>query len=139
MPRAWVERFAVPITWERAGMAERARRAVMVRSRLGPSGLPLGESVRRRLPGHIEDDVFDASWDAIRAEDDPDEWIVCFRPPGKSRTPAMRWSYNPRNERLRPLDPAAVRYGWTSGLAPEDPVHPSGSGAAAHRRRRPAG
>lgn len=136
VPPAWVARFETPIAWERAGMTDRARRAVFHRPRLGASGLPLGEAVRAHVA--LDDEAFEAAWDAVRSDDGDDDWTITFvyRTRGSRRT--ARWGYRARTDELRALNKVAMDLAWvpeSTSPAPTRPEreHRSGSGKARPR------
>jgi len=111
VPPSWVERFAPPIEWERAGMVGRARRAVFHRPRLGPSGLPLGDAVRIHVP--LDDETFEAGWDAVLASERAEEWIVTFTYRARGARRKASWAYNPRTDEVRALNRPAATLAWT--------------------------
>ncbi len=110
----WVERFEVPIVWERAGMAARARRATLHRARRGPSALPLGEAVDANLhlrrvqmtPGEIDD-----AYDAVR-HPKTGIWKVRFTFDSRGRSHVAEWSYEPESNELHALNTLAAELGW---------------------------
>lgn len=136
VPVSWVERFAPPIEWERAGMVERARHAIFHRPRLGPSGLPLGDAVRARVP--LDDEMFEAAWDAVRAAEDPEEWIITFRYRSRGARRKARWAYRPRSDDVRALDHTAALLAWSppAGEQTGVPVR-TGTGGKQARRAAP--
>jgi len=124
VPASWVERFAPPIEWERVGMAGRARRAVFHRPRLGPSGLPLGDAVRTHVP--LDDETFEAAWDAVRASSTGEEWIVTFTYRARGARRKASWAYHPRTDEVRALDRSAAVLAWAP--PPKEEVAPPGRG-----------
>ena len=110
----WVERFEVPIIWERAGMALRARRATMIRSRQGASALPLEPAVRANLKARrakIGDEDFEQGWDAVR-HPRTGGWIVKFSFMNRNRNQSAEWEFDPESADLRPITKLASDLGW---------------------------
>lgn len=111
----WVERFEVPIIWERAGMALRARRATMIRSRQGAAAAPLEESVRANLRSRrarVSDEDFEDGWDAVRHAR-TGNWIVKFSYINRNRQHTAQWEFDPEIAELRPIDKLASELGWS--------------------------
>ncbi|MDP1819333.1 MAG: septation protein SepH [Acidimicrobiales bacterium] len=75
----WVERFAAPVFAEQAQVIARVRSTFLRRPRLGPSGMRIGDAVRRNL---VERGVimspaeFDAAWTTQQRADG--RWVVRF-------------------------------------------------------------
>lgn len=110
----WIERWESPIVWERAGIAARAQRATLARSRRGPSGLPLGEAVeanlRRRKVG-IDPATWADSWDSVR---DPrgNSWTVRFTFTSRGRPRVAEWRYDVDSEEVTAKNELASELGW---------------------------
>lgn len=110
----WVERFEGPIVWERAGMAQRAQRSTLARSRRGPSGASLGESVsanlkKRRISMDARE-LFDA-WDSVKRPRSH-RWIIRFSMPSRGRVRVAEWDFDPESEMLTARDQLASELGW---------------------------
>lgn len=113
----WVERFEMPIIWERAGMATRAQRATLARTRRGISGLPLGEAVRTNLKRKrvsIPEDQFAEAWDAVRTRKKTKSWVVRFTFQHRGRNRVAEWEFDPATDRLRPLNDLAGELGFVA-------------------------
>ncbi len=114
VPPEWVARFEGPIIWEREGMATRAKKTILERSRRGPSALPLGEAVEANLrskgvPNTPE--LIESGWDA-RRRSRSDRWIITFSYPSRNRDLSAQWEFDPEGGVVTPLDPLASRLGW---------------------------
>jgi hypothetical protein len=75
----WVERFAAPVFAEQAQVISRVRNTPLRRPRLGPSGLRIGDAVRRNLVERgvvMSPDEFNAAWTTHQRADG--RWIVRF-------------------------------------------------------------
>jgi hypothetical protein len=149
-PRAWVERLLEPVMAERVGVVRLAQGSKMTRSRLGRSGLPLGEAVLRNLQERraTVDTIegLDDAWDA-RAQAGRWRVWVKFNHRGKRRT--AEWEFRKDTRQVTPRNRLGAQLGW---WAPElgaalEPIEaldgteaPAGEEkeAARPRRRRPA-
>lgn len=112
----WVERFEVPIVWERAGMALRARRATMIRSRQGAAAMPLEPAVRTNLEtrrARLADEDFEQGWEAVR-HPRTGGWIVKFSFTNRGRHQTAQWDFDPESAELRPLNKLASDLGWVA-------------------------
>lgn len=110
----WVERFEVPIIWERAGMVTRARKAPLLRPRQGPAGKPLGEAVLNNLRARrvrMSDEDFEAAWDAVRNAR-TGLWTITFAYASRGREQKAQWEFDPDSLDVRPLDKLASQLGW---------------------------
>jgi len=79
MDLEWVERFAAPVFSEQAQVISRVRNTPLRRPRLGPSGLRIGDAVRRNLVERgvvMSPDEFNAAWTTHQRADG--RWIVRF-------------------------------------------------------------
>jgi hypothetical protein len=152
---AWVARFAVPVMAELSRVVASARRASFVRPRLGPSALPLGDSVYRNLVDRgltASTDELDRAWSARQVADG--RWRVSLRYRLRGRARAGAWEFDARTGELRAVDrvsgelafraeipPPAVepfragRRPATRPLRPSPPVPPPSAGEAAATRR----
>ena len=109
----WVERFEPPIIWERAGMAARARRGTLVRSRSGPSSGPLGDSVAANLKRRgiaYDPDAPEDAWDSRRMRSG--SWIVSLTFSSRGREHRAEWVYDPETGDLRARNKLGVELGW---------------------------
>ena len=111
---SWVERFEGPIIWERAGIADRAKRATLVRTRSGPSAEPLGEAVLtnlRRKNVDLDQDEFDSAWTSVMRANRR-WWMVQLTYFSRGRTHRPRWEFDPEENELVALDNLANDLGW---------------------------
>lgn len=109
----WVERLAEPVMTERDGVVRLARRAYMIRPRLGAAGLQLGEAVlknledRRATPGTI--DTLDDAWDARTVAGG---WRVRLRIDHRGKKRSAEWDYNKGSRSISPRNRLASQLGW---------------------------
>jgi Protein of unknown function (DUF3071) len=110
----WVERFQPPIIWERAGMADRARRSMFYRARMGESGSSLGESVEANLKSRrisLSPEQIAEGWDSVKRARG-DRWVVTFRFTHRGRTRSADWEYDPESSKLRAINTLASELAW---------------------------
>ena len=112
----WIQRFEGPIEWERAGMASRAQRATLVRTRMGASKLPLGEAVTANLKsrGVVRNGQPSETWDAVRHPRNK-VWTVSCTFTARGRSGVARWEYDPETDEVVALSKLAGDLGWMSG------------------------
>jgi hypothetical protein len=111
---AWIQKFQAPIVWERAGMASRARRSVVVKSRSGPSAVPLDDAVLANLRSRgiqLGPSAYEASWDSIRRVKSG-TWTVSFTFEARGRTHVAKWEYDTESLEVRPMNKLAGDLGW---------------------------
>jgi hypothetical protein len=111
---SWIEKFEVPIVWERAGMAARAQRATLVKSRSGASALPLGEAVQANLKLRrikLSPEAYDAAWDSTR-HPKTGKWAITFTFTSRRRPHVAQWQYDTENLEVHPLNKLAAELGW---------------------------
>jgi hypothetical protein len=122
--RAWVERLAEPVLAERHGVVQMAQQANMPRPRLGPSGLPLGEAVRRNLEERrapLETiERLDDAWDARLARAGGWRVFVRFNHRGKRRT--AEWEFHKGRRQILPKNRLAGQLGWWPPEATEPEI-----------------
>ncbi len=114
VPPEWVARFEGPIIWEREGMATRARKATLQRSRRGPSALPIGDAVEANLRAKGVGNTLElmkSGWDA-RRRSRSGKWIITFSYSFRNRDLSAQWEFDPEGGVVSPLDPLASRLGW---------------------------
>jgi hypothetical protein len=122
--RAWVERLSEPINNERTGVIRLAQRAYMPRSRLGRSGLPLGQAVqqnleeRRATVGTLE--AIEDGWDARATRSGPWRVRLKFTHRGNRRT--AEWDYIKSTGQLSARNRLATELGWWP--PPPEPKRP---------------
>jgi hypothetical protein len=110
----WVERWEVPIVWERAGMAAKARRVHLKRTRGGESRVPLGEAVTANLKRRglkIDAAGSDAGWDSTKKPRSP-RWVVTFSFPARGREQTAHWDYDPEADTVTGADKLGTELGW---------------------------
>ncbi len=112
----WIKRFEGPIAWERAGMATRAQRATLVRTRMGASKLPLGEAVTANLKarGVVRNGQPSEIWDAVR-HPRKKVWTVSCSFTARGRSGVARWEYDPETDEIVALSKLAGDLGWVPG------------------------
>lgn len=111
---AWIERFEVPIVWERAGMATRAQRATLVKSRSGASAVPLGEAVLANLKARgvaMSPEAYESSWDSTRHAK-TGRWTVTFTFTARGRPHVAEWELDAEGIEVHPLNKLAGDLGW---------------------------
>lgn len=114
----WVARWEGPIVWERAGMAARARRASMVRSRGGRSRFPLGDAVAANLKEkgvQLTPEGLEGGWDSMKRPR-ANRWVVTFTYSTRSGEQSARWELDPEDDTVTALDKAANELGWVAPI-----------------------
>ena len=110
----WVQRWEVPIVWERVGMAAKARRVHLRRARGGISRVPLGEAVTANLKRRgvkVDADGSDEGWDSTR-KPRSSRWVVTFSFHARGREQVARWEYDPESDTLSNGDKLGNELGW---------------------------
>jgi hypothetical protein len=113
---AWIQKFQAPIVWERAGMASRARRSVVVKARSGPSAVPLDDAVLANLRARgiqLGPAAYEAAWDSIRRVKSG-TWTVSFTFEARGRTHVAKWEYDTESLEVRPMNKLAGDLGWVA-------------------------
>lgn len=112
--RAWVERLAEPVRVERLGVVKLAQAAFMPRPRLGPSGLPLDQAIRRNLEerratlGTLE--TIDEGWDARVMRSGP--WRIRLRFNHRGSRRVAEWDFVKSTRQISPRNRLASELGW---------------------------
>ncbi len=106
VPVARVERFAGPVEGERDRMIEGARRAYISRSRLGPSSLPMGESVALHLAEMSGYKPESTEWSARRLE--TGTWLVELSFVSRAKTREAAWEFDPATGQAVAVDAASA-------------------------------
>jgi hypothetical protein len=114
VPIEWVQKFEGPVTWERVGMARRARKATLARSRKGPSKLELEDAVRsnlkaRGLPFPAEGS--DDGWDSIRRPKKK-MWVVTYSFKSRGQLRDAQWEFDPETGKIVALNDLGAELGW---------------------------
>jgi hypothetical protein len=110
----WVARWEVPIVWERAGMATKARRVPLRRARGGESRVPLGEAVTANLKKRglkIDAEGSDEGWDSTK-KPRSGRWIVTFSFHSRGQEQVAHWEYDPESGSLTSVDKLGNELGW---------------------------
>jgi len=110
---SWVERFEGPIVWERDGIARRAQRATLVRSRRGPSEHTLGESVAlnlRRRGVVMTEEQFRDAWDPVKERSG--SWRIRLSFAGRGRVRTAEWRFDPEGSEVVAINDLANEVGW---------------------------
>jgi hypothetical protein len=111
---AWIQKFQAPIVWERAGMASRARRSVVVKARSGPSAVPLDDAVLANLRARgivMSPSTYETAWDSIRRVKSG-TWTVTFTFEARGRSHVAKWEYDTETMEVRPQNKLAGDLGW---------------------------
>lgn len=111
---SWIQKFQAPIVWERAGMASRARRSIVVKARSGPSAVPLDDAVLANLRARgivLSPSAYESSWDSIRRVKSG-TWTVSFTFEARGRTHLAKWEYDTESLEVRPMNKLAGDLGW---------------------------
>lgn len=115
---AWVERWEGPIVWERAGIATRARRAYLSKTRGGASRVSLGDAVAMNMKDRglrIEGAGFDSAWDSVK-KPRSDRWVVTFSFTQRGREQHAKWEFDQETAELTSLDKLGSEIGWVAPL-----------------------
>jgi hypothetical protein len=148
---SWVERFLGPIEEERTGIIRTTKQSFQSRTRLGRSGLPIGEAVARNLterratPATL--DSLDEGWDTRRTG--PRIWRVRLRFTHRGKRRSAEWEFRTDDRSVRPRNELASGLGWAPprqdrgrprvpDMAPSPDVAEAPGQAAAARPRRKA-
>lgn len=110
----WVERFLGPVQHEMAGIIQLTRQSLQSRPRLGESGLPIGEAVRRNLVDRRATsqtlETLDEGWDARRVR--PRTWRVRLRFQHRGKKRSAEWEFRTDTRAARPRNEMATDIGW---------------------------
>lgn len=134
---SWIDRFATPVLAERAGVVNAVREGTISKARLGPSAMPVGESILTNLREKrisIPPEILDEGWSA-RMRDG--HWEVTFRYLSRGRRKEAAFAYDPGTRQVSALNPLARELAWRA--AERSPAKKGGSGTrrdGSRRRRR---
>ena len=95
----WVERFAAPVFAERAEVIARVQSTFLKRQRLGPSGVRVGDAVRRNLVERgvvMAPDEFTEAWTTHQRPDG--RWIVRFGFTYRGNHRLLKYEVRPNGE-----------------------------------------
>jgi hypothetical protein len=122
--RAWIERLAEPVNTERAGVIRLAQRAYMPRSRLGRSGLPLGQAIQHNLEERKATvatlETLDDGWEARATRAGP--WRIRLKFTHRGSRRVAEWDYVKSTGQLTARNRLATELGWTP--PPPEPKRP---------------
>jgi hypothetical protein len=109
VPVSRVERFSGPVQGEMARIIDEARACFLVRGRLGPSVLPMGEVVDEALGFVLGAAPESIEWTTRRDEDGT--WVVTVTWFARARVRTASWRYDPTAKTLTAADPASAALG----------------------------
>ena len=95
----WVERFAVPVFAEQAGIISRVQGTHLKRARLGPSAVPIGDAVRRNLVERsviMSPDEIARAWTTHQRPDG--RWVVRFSFQYRGGAKTLRFEVKPNGD-----------------------------------------
>lgn len=101
----WVARFAAPVIAEQRRVVAATQSAVYVRTRLGASALPIGESIRRNLADRglaLTAEELDGGWSARQVADG--RWLVSLTYRSRGRRQSPSWELDVRTGEVRARD-----------------------------------
>lgn len=130
---SWIERFSTPVLAEQAGVVESVRASTVSKARLGPSSMPVGESIIANLRARrisIPPEILDEGWSARRRND---HWEITFRYLSRGQRKEATFSYDPGTRLVNPLNPLARELAWR----PAERSAPRKSGGGVRPRHRP--
>lgn len=113
-PIGWVKRFESPILAERAGVIDAVRASRISKTRLGSSGMTVGEAITAKLREKkvdLEADAFEESWNAVRRDG---HWQVSFTYHSRGKRKQARFAFDPETKEARALNTVALDLGWKS-------------------------
>ncbi len=119
----WVSRFAAPVIAEQARVIAKARELVYNKPRFGPSGYPLGSSVRRNIAErgvNLADDEYNACWGAHQVEEGM--WIVTFRYTSRGRIQQGEWLVDLDSNELSSRNRLGAQLAYVKGKSRSKPV-----------------
>ena len=111
----WVERFAPPVLAEQSRVVEATRAARFERSRLGRSGLPLGQAVYRNLVERgvrTTADELDRGWSARQGADG--RWLVTLTYSSRGRRQTPTWEFEAPRGPVRADDRLAAELAYVA-------------------------
>jgi len=113
----WVQRWEVPVVWERSGMAAKARRLHPSRPRGGAGRVPLGEAVAANLKkrGVKVEEGSDEGWDSTK-KPRSSKWIVTYTFESRGREQVAHWEYDPDAETVVGMDKVGNDLGWIAPI-----------------------
>jgi hypothetical protein len=109
VPVSRVERYSGPVQGEMARIIEEARSCYLVRGRLGPSVLPMGEVVDEALGFVLGATPESIEWTTRRDEDGT--WVVTVSWFARARVRTASWRYDPVAKTLTAGDPSSAALG----------------------------
>jgi hypothetical protein len=115
---SWIDRFSTPVIAERAGVVDAVRAGTVSKARLGPSSLPVGDSIMANLRErriNIPPDILDEGWSA-RMRDN--HWEVTFRYLSRGQRREAAFAYDSGTRQVNPLNTHARDLAWRPAQKP---------------------
>jgi DUF3071 family protein len=142
----WIKRFSFAILAERRDVIDAVKAATLSKPRLGPSGMNIGEAVEENIGAkrlRMTSQEMDDAWKAVRKNG---RWHVSFEYLSRGQKRLARYSFDPSNRLVEPLNEIALELGWRAdprakGASPSAAPSPrvSGSIVKPTAARSPAG
>lgn len=111
----WVARWAAPIAAEQSQVVERAQGLTMEKGRVGPSAVPLGESVRWNMADKgivFTDAGWTGSWEAFHLR--TNSWMVRFTYLYRRATHQAEWEVDTRDALVISRNRQATELGYVA-------------------------
>jgi hypothetical protein len=130
----WIKRFSFAILAERQDVIDAVKAATLSKPRLGPSGLNIGEAVEENIGAkrlRMTPQEMDDAWKAVRKNG---RWHVSFEYLSRGQKRLARYSFDPSNRLVEPLNEVALELGWRAdprarGASPKAAPSPRVSGS----------
>jgi DUF3071 family protein len=130
----WIKRFSFAILAERQDVIDAVKAATLSKPRLGPSGLNIGEAVEENIGAkrlRMTPQEMDDAWKAVRKNG---RWHVSFEYLSRGQKRLARYSFDPSNRLVEPLNEVALELGWRAdprarGASPNAAPSPRVSGS----------
>lgn len=108
----WIKRFSFAILAERQDVIDAVKAARLSKPRLGPSGANIGEAVEENIGAkrlRMTPQEMDDAWKAVRKNG---RWHVSFEYQSRGQKRLARYSFDPSNRMVEPLNEIALELGW---------------------------
>ena len=130
----WIQRFSFAILAERRDVIDAVKAATLSKPRLGPSGMTIGEAVEENIGAkrlRMTAQEMDDAWKAVRKNG---RWHVSFEYQSRGQKRLARYSFDPSNRLVEPLNEIALELGWradprSKGASPSAAPSPRVSGS----------
>lgn len=130
----WIKRFSFAILAERQDVIDAVKAATLSKPRLGPSRLNIGEAVEESIGAkrlRMTPQEMDDAWKAVRKNG---RWHVSFEYLSRGQKRLARYSFDPSNRLVEPLNEVALELGWRAdprarGASPNAAPSPRVSGS----------